>query len=165
MTEYFDVVDENNKIVGRATRKKCHTKGLWHRTVSIVIINSKKELLLQKRSLKKDLFGGYWGLTAGHIDAGENYDEAAKREMKEEVGVSLSMKKLFDFKYQHGNDNEFVRVFLCKSDGPFVPNKDEMDMISFFTLKEAQKIKLMPCTRQILQKINDDKVLRKKVFG
>ena len=57
--EIFDVIDENNKVIGKATRKEVHAKGLLHRAVHILIVNSKGEMLLQKRSMTKDLYKTY----------------------------------------------------------------------------------------------------------
>ncbi|MBI2578580.1 MAG: NUDIX domain-containing protein [Candidatus Aenigmarchaeota archaeon] len=161
MTEYFDVVDEGNSVIGRAAREECHSKGLWHRASHVIIVNSKGELLLQKRSMKKDLYKGYWiDAAAGHVDSGEAYEHAAKRELKEEIGVTAALMQLFDFKKQTGNDNEIIRVFAARHDGPFFPNKEEVDFVKFFTLEEInemlKKDKFTPATLDILKEINRD---------
>lgn len=81
MAELFDVVDENDNIIGRATREECHSNPkLMHRASIILIFNSKGELLLQKRSMNKDTNPGKWANSvAGHVDPGESYEETAKR--------------------------------------------------------------------------------------
>jgi len=159
MSECFDVVDENNNVIGKATREECHTKGLWHRAVHIIIVNSKGEILLQKRSMKKDLYKGYWiDAAAGHVDSGETYEETAERELKEELGISTKLTKLFDFKKYTGNDNEIIRVFGGKHDGPFRINKEELDFVEFFTLDEINKKlkteQFTPATVEVFKEIN-----------
>ncbi|MFH0948862.1 MAG: NUDIX domain-containing protein [Candidatus Aenigmatarchaeota archaeon] len=139
--KFFDIVDENDKIIGKASRKECHTKGLWHRAVHILIINSKGEILLQKRCMKKDLYKGYWtDAASGHVDSGENYEETAKREMVEELGISIKLENLFDCKQYTGNDNEFIRVFLGRHNGSFRINKDEIEFVEFFSFEEIMKM-------------------------
>src|SRR3989338_968813 len=143
--EYFDVVNEEDNIIGKASRDECHKKGLLHRTVHIFILNSKGELLLQKRSTKKNLYKGWWAdATAGHVDSGETYDNAAKREMKEEIGISTKLEKLFDVKRKWDGDgkvgNELIRVYLCHSNGPFKINKEEIDFVRFVKPKVLLKM-------------------------
>ncbi len=94
MDEIFDVVDENNNVVGKAARKECHTKGLWHRAVHIIIVNSKGEMLLQKRA-GDVYFPHYWDISAaGHVNYGQSFLRTAKRELKEELGLSVPLQKI-----------------------------------------------------------------------
>ena len=86
--EIFDVVSEDDEVLGQATRKEVHEKGLIHRAVHIFVINGRGELLLQRRSLLKDMHPGVWDSSAaGHLDAGEDYVSAAVRELEEEMGI------------------------------------------------------------------------------
>ncbi len=91
MEEKFDVLDENGNFTGEVeTRQQCHNKGLWHRAVVIFIINSKGQVLLQRRSKFKKLWPDMWDITAGgHVLAGEFGFEAAVREAKEELGIDI----------------------------------------------------------------------------
>ena len=57
MSEYFAVVDEDDNIVGKATREECHSnRRLIHRSVCIFVVNDRDEVFLQKRSMSKDLY-------------------------------------------------------------------------------------------------------------
>lgn len=86
--EIFDVVDENDVPVGKATRAEVHAKDLIHRAVHVLVFNRNGDLWLQKRSLAKDKNPGVWDSSvSGHLDAGEDYLTAAVRELGEEVGV------------------------------------------------------------------------------
>lgn len=137
LQEFFHRVDNNNKVTGKVTRKEAHEKGIWHRAVHVLVLNSKNEFLLQKRSMTKDLYKGYWiDSAAGHVAYGDSYEETAKRELKEELGISARLEMLFDFRKYTGNDNEFIRVFFCRHEGPFRPNKDEVDYVKFFSFGE-----------------------------
>ena len=73
-SELFDVVDSEDRVIGQATRREVHTKGLFHRSVHIWVFNSRGELFLQKRVMTKDENPGYWDSSAaGHLNAGEGY--------------------------------------------------------------------------------------------
>lgn len=86
--ELFDVVDANDCVVRQASRKEVHCQGLMHRAVHILVFNKNLDCLLQKRSRLKDRCPGLWDSSAaGHVDAGEDYDAAAARELGEELGL------------------------------------------------------------------------------
>ncbi len=87
--ELFDVVDADDKVIGQATRERVHAEGLIHRAVHILVFNRKThDCLLQKRSAWKDKHPGAWDSSAaGHLDAGEDYETAARRELAEELGI------------------------------------------------------------------------------
>ena len=89
--EWFDVVNERDEVVRRATRRDVHATGLWHRAVHVMVFDGAQRLLLQKRSMLKDLSPGLWDSScSGHLDAGEDYDTAAGRELGEEIGIRLA---------------------------------------------------------------------------
>jgi isopentenyldiphosphate isomerase len=88
--EIIAIVDSKDRIIGKATRKEVHGKGLWHREVGIFVINEKGELLLQKR---KD--NGLYGMSAaGHFSFDEDYITGALRELDEELGVKAKKSEL-----------------------------------------------------------------------
>ncbi len=87
--ELFDVVDENDDVVRQATRKEVHANHWLHRAIHIFVFNKAGELFLQKRSHLKDAHPSVWDSSAaGHLDAGEGYDNAAVRELEEELGIT-----------------------------------------------------------------------------
>jgi len=86
--EEFDVVNEADEVIGRATRGEVHAKGLMHRAVHVLVFNRRRELFLQKRSRLKDVHPGTWDSSAaGHLEPGEAYAAAAQRELAEELGI------------------------------------------------------------------------------
>src|SRR5438046_2178358 len=89
--EFFDVVDEKDEVIGRASRAEVHRRGLKHRAVHVLVFNSRGQLFLQKRSQTKDTFPGAWDSSAaGHLCCGEQYDGCALRELEEEIGLAPS---------------------------------------------------------------------------
>lgn len=96
MEELFDVLNERGQYTGEVeNREKCHKNGLWHKAVVAFIINSKNQVLLQKRSKNKKLWPNTWDVTAGgHVLTGEFGFEAAIREAKEELGIDLNKESM-----------------------------------------------------------------------
>jgi isopentenyldiphosphate isomerase len=144
MTEYFVVVDRSDRIIGKASRKECHSnRNLIHRAVAVLVLNKKGGILLEKRSRKKDMEPGKWGLVAGHVDIGESYDQAARREMKEEIGTSCEkLRGLFKIFFRTDRESEIIKCFSCVQEGPFKMNRQESDELRFFPeekVKEAVK--------------------------
>ena len=81
-------VDENDDVIGAGTKEQAWTNGDIHRIARLFVFNSKGELLIHKRSDKLDNLPGKWDQSAaGHVDEGEDYLEAAQRELKEELGI------------------------------------------------------------------------------
>ena len=114
--ELFDIVDEEDQVVGQERREVVHHTQLKHRAVHVLVVNGKREILLQQRSWAKDLEPGKWGTSAaGHVDAGEGYEAAARRELGEELGIDASEFKLSEVgKLDPNEENgwEFVQVYL-----------------------------------------------------
>lgn len=89
MSELFDVVDEHDRVLRRETRAEVHRQRLLHRAVHILVFNARGEVYLQRRSAQKDTYPHRWTTScSGHVDAGEDYDTAAVRELAEELGLA-----------------------------------------------------------------------------
>ncbi|WMJ86045.1 NUDIX hydrolase [Anaerocolumna sp. MB42-C2] len=90
--EYFDVLDEQgNKTGDIIERKEAHKKGICHRVIQVWVINSKNELLLQKRSANKDSCPNMWYVSlGGHIESKEDNRQTIIREFSEELGLDIS---------------------------------------------------------------------------
>jgi len=140
-TEWFDVVDNNDNVTGKRTRKDVHAQGLLHRAVHIHVISSQNEVIIQKRSQTKDMDPGKWtSACSGHVDSGEDYLEAAVRELKEELDISISngsaLTPLFKLPASGATGNEFICVYLYKYDGPTSPDSDEIAELGVLTPRE-----------------------------
>jgi 16S rRNA (adenine1518-N6/adenine1519-N6)-dimethyltransferase len=118
--EMFDVVDENNVVVGQKPRSEVHARGLRHRAVHVFVFNVLGELYLQKRSIRKDTSPGLWDSSAsGHLDVGEDCRSAAERELVEELGIKKSVQEIGDLEACKATGWEFVRLFRAEHGGPF----------------------------------------------
>jgi isopentenyl-diphosphate delta-isomerase type 1 len=135
--EIFDVVDEHDRIVGRERRSEVHRRGLRHRATHILVFNSRGEVFLQKRSMRKDCFPGVWDSSAsGHLDCGEDYDACAVRELREEIGLVVAKcpARLFKIDACAETGQEFVWVYQCAGEGPFTLHPEEIERGDWFSI-------------------------------
>jgi len=141
MTEYFYVVDEEDNVVGKATREECHSEsGLIHRSVYIFVLNDKNEIFIQTRSMSKDLYPGYCtGSATGHVDYGEDYDEAARRELKEELGIDAPLQRLGKVKSFSEDEREISVLYMCRYNGPFKFNRKEIVEGVFLSIEDIKR--------------------------
>jgi isopentenyldiphosphate isomerase len=80
--EIVAIVDEQNHVVGVAPRREMRAKRLPHRSTYILVFNAKDDLYVQKRTMTKDVFPGYYDIAAGGVVlAGESYEQGAEREL------------------------------------------------------------------------------------
>ena len=134
--ELFDIVDDSDRVIGTAPRRECHgNPALVHRAAHVLVFNRAGHLLLQKRSPFKDIQPGKWDTSVGgHLDPGENYLEAAVREMYEELGLSgLPLTFLYHSKIRNEIESENIATYLTCFDGPFTHSQREIDEIRFWT--------------------------------
>jgi 16S rRNA (adenine1518-N6/adenine1519-N6)-dimethyltransferase len=127
-TEQFPVVDKNDRISGYASRAEVHGNNLRHRAVHILIFNLAGDVYLQQRSRWKDRHPLKWDSSAaGHVTAGENYDETARRELKEELGVDVPLERIFKLTASARTDHEFICGYRGMASEDLAPNKCEID--------------------------------------
>jgi isopentenyldiphosphate isomerase len=133
--EIFDVVNERDEVVEKCVRREVHRLGLRHRAAHVLVFNSRGEVFLQKRSMTKDTFPGAWDSSAsGHLNCGEDYDTCALRELREELGFvpTEAPVRLFKIDACPQTGQEFVWVYRCESDGPFVLHPEEIETGNWF---------------------------------
>jgi isopentenyl-diphosphate delta-isomerase type 1 len=140
--EYLDIVDEEDRVVGKALRETCHRNPqLIHRAVHLFLFNSKGELYLQKRGADKDIAPDLWDTSVGgHVDAGESWEHAAQRELREELGLDgVPLIPLYRYLYRNPVESEIVRSFCAHHEGPFTLNTEEISDGRFWTLQEIER--------------------------
>ena len=131
--EKFDVVDENDSVIGTQLRSVVHEKNLLHRAVHILVFNKAGELLLQKRSAWKDREPLKWDSSAaGHLEPGEKYADGAARETEEELGIRCELTPIGKIRACSNTGQEFVEVFTARHEGPFVLPPSEIEDAAFF---------------------------------
>lgn len=129
VTDIFDVVDSNDEVLRQEPRAIVHREHLLHRAVHIFVFNDAGQLYLQRRSMTKDSAPGKWvSSCSGHVDMGEDYDEAALRELIEEIGLHNpgNLQRIFKESPCKQTGYEFVWVYTCHSEGPFVLDPSEV---------------------------------------
>jgi isopentenyldiphosphate isomerase len=140
--EIFDVVNEQDEVIGQQPRREVHRLGLMHRAVHVLVFNAAGQVFLQKRSLKKDRQPGLWDSSAsGHVDAGEDYDACAVRELREEIGlcVPAAPPRLFKLSAGLETDQEHVWVYRCEGEGPFRLEPEEIEGGDWFAREEVTR--------------------------
>jgi isopentenyl-diphosphate delta-isomerase len=143
-TEYVVLVDEKDKELGTMEKLQAHREGKLHRAVSVIIFNSKKEMLLQKRAASKYHSAGLWSnACCSHPRPGEQALAAAKRRLLEEMGIQCELKEMFDFTYRIQlpgglNEHELDHVFAGISDEIPKPDPDEVSDWKFVNVNEIQ---------------------------
>ena len=139
--ELFDIVDDEDRVIGSASREDCHgNPELTHRAVHILVFNSRGDLYLQKRSRSKVIQPGMWDSSVGgHLSSGESYEVAGRREMAEELGISgCPFHHLFDFRIRNAVESENIRSFAATFDGPISPDPDEIERGRFWSISEIE---------------------------
>lgn len=129
LSELFDIVDAEDRVIGRAPRSEVHARGWRHRAVHIFVVNRAGEVFLHQRSLTKDTFPGLWNSScAGHVGAGDDYDVTVIRELQEELGWTPAElpRRLFKVEARPETGEEFVWIYRAAGEGPFVLNPAEI---------------------------------------
>lgn len=137
--ELFEIVDENDNVIGTALRSECHgNPELIHRVAHVLVVNAKGDMLLQKRSLHKDIQPGKWDTSVGgHLDPGESYHDAALREMHEELGLTgLPLTFLYKSRIRNAIESENVATYLTRHEGPVTWNEREITEVRFWSPEE-----------------------------
>jgi 16S rRNA (adenine1518-N6/adenine1519-N6)-dimethyltransferase len=135
-TELFDEVDETDSVIGPKPREIIHVNNLRHRAVHMLLFNSAGELYLQKRSPWKDLNPSLWDSSAaGHVDAGETYEQAAHRELGEELGADTVLTKIGKLESSPETSWEFVEIYRGIHEGPFSLAGMEVETGAFFPMQ------------------------------
>ena len=166
------VITKNDKVIKTEPLLKAHQNPpQLHRAVSVLLFNSKKELLIQQRSRKKPLWPLYWSNTiCTHPFLRESYKEAAERRLKEEFGikVKLNFNHKFIYKARYSKDlseYELDHVFLGRSDNKPQPDKNEIIDFKYISLNNLRKDFLTnpqiytPWFKLIMKKITSSDIL------
>lgn len=132
-SEHMDVVDESDEVIGRDTRANVHARHAIHRGVHVFVVNQAGELLLQRRAVTKRDYPGYWDASVGgQVMAGESYEQAAIRELREELGCRAeSIRLIAKYDSFSSRQREKRALFSYESEGPFHVPPAEVDEVRF----------------------------------
>ncbi len=138
--ELLEIYDAYGNYLGLLERSECHKNPEFaHKAVHVLVFNAKFELILQKRSNKKELFPNHWDTSVGgHLMPGETYTEAAIRECEEELGFKPdNLTFLYSYKATFSNETELVETYYTIFDGPYNFSKShEVSEVKAFSLKD-----------------------------
>ena len=126
--EWVDLVDRENRVIGRALRSEIRQKNLLHRGIAVLVRNSRGQVYVHQRTATKDLFPALFDMfVGGVVGAGEEYLKAAVREAREELGVMYGeLEFLFDHLYEGPLNFSWVRCYRVTWDGPIRHQPEEI---------------------------------------
>jgi len=149
--ELIDIIDENGNVIGKKLKSEAHRTGEWHKSSHVWIVVGRK-ILLQKRSYSKEIFPGKFDVAcAGHVKSGESYEDAAVRELEEELGIKVKKEELLFLctrpqvtviKEKNIISREIMKVFLLKIDDidRLSVNRDEISELRLFDIDELRTL-------------------------
>ena len=139
--EMVAIVDDHNHVVGAVPRREMRAKRLPHRSTYILVFNSQGELYVQKRTLTKDIFPGYYDPAAGGVVlAGESYHACARRELAEEMGIRhVPLTRLFECYFVDVHTRVWGGVFSCVYDGEIVLQAEEVESGAFAPISDIMR--------------------------
>ncbi len=141
--ELVDIVDDDDTVIATVTRAEMRAKRLQHRSVGIVVLSSEGRLLIHRRSPDKDIWPGWWDIAAGGVvTAGETYEDAARRELAEELGVAgVEVEYLGRSHYVDDDLAALCRGYSVVHDGPFTFDDGEIVEARWVTIAELQAMR------------------------
>lgn len=137
--EQVVLVDQDDRPTGVAGKMAAHRAGVLHRAFSVLVWNSRGEVLLQKRARSKYHSGGLWtNACCGHPRPGEDVAAAASRRLKEELGFTCPLTAIGELTYRADLDqglieHEFVHVFRGFYEGEMTPDPAEVEDLKWVT--------------------------------
>jgi isopentenyldiphosphate isomerase len=134
------IVDEHDVVIGTALRSVMRAKNLLHRCTCVIVLNSAgDQLLAHQRSMEKGVWPGWWDIGAGGVvEVDEELDDAAQRELSEELGVSGALTKLGSGRDTQPNVDTFMHVWVTHHDGPFTFTDGEVQQVKWVTPNELE---------------------------
>lgn len=139
--ELVDWVDEDDRVLGQVTRARMRAENLLHRCIAVLCCDSEGRVYAHRRSRDKDVFPGLYDMfVGGVVRAGEGYDEAATREIAEELGIAGPKPvPLFRHRYADEATRSHTAVYRVTWDGPIVHQESEIEWGGFMTLEALAK--------------------------
>lgn len=146
---FIQIVDEHDKPIGRASKEEAWKKGLKHRIIRVMVEDEQGRVLLQKRSANVKLYPNLWDNSAGgHVDADEDYADAAKRELQEELGLTYVGLADLGPVIQTNKEakgkilNRFNKFYKARVKGSVQIHFDpyEVSEVAWFTLDELRRL-------------------------
>lgn len=145
-TELLDIVDDEDVVIGRRLRNECLTEGILHRAIALLLFDEFGRLYIQRRADSKSWYPDYWTLSVmGHVSSGETYEQAAKRELTEELALDCQLRpvtriRMPDYPWGGLLEREFVTVFEARATNPNIVLSEETKEGKFVEFDEFVRI-------------------------
>lgn len=141
---YMDLIDSldiNLKPIESLNSEEIHKRDLLHRAVHILVINNKGEIFVRRRSWQKKLYPGVWSTSVGaHVLTGQTSKECAQVNLKKFLGLELPLEKVGETIIKDEIENEYITVYVCKSDFIKELNQKESAEGEFMTVKQIHEL-------------------------
>jgi isopentenyldiphosphate isomerase len=156
-----DIVDENDDVVARVGRAEMRAKRLRHRSVFILVRSSDGRVLIHRRSDDKDVWPGWWDIAVGGVvTAGEEYSDAARRELCEEMGIDAAPVEVGRGSYEDEQVSLIARMYEITHDGVVAPQDGEVADFEWVSVRTLEGLLL---TRKFLP--DSLSLLGQRLFG
>ncbi len=137
-TELVDVVGDAGETVAVVSRREMRARRLPHRSAYVLVFNARAELFVHLRASSKDVYPSHWDPAIGGVlAAGESFDEGARREASEELGVPVEAERLFPFHYADAATVVHGMVYRARHEGPFRLQPEEIVRGAFMPLERV----------------------------
>lgn len=140
--EMMDIVNENDEVVGTASKDQIYAQKHMHRIAHVLVFDSMDRLLLQKRSADHVYCPSHWSTSVGgHVQAGESYIDGAMREYLEELGTSSHLEHIGTDRFDGDQGiTKFLGTYKTTCEEPFNLDTNDIDSVEFFTLDEVRSM-------------------------
>jgi len=140
--ELVGIIDETGREVAAVPRSVMRRDNLLHRATGVVVRDDSGRVYVHRRTLTKDVYPGMYDCCAGGVvAAGEDVDEAARRELAEELGVAgVPLRPLFVAPYADEHTRYLAHVYEARWNGPIRWQADEVDWGAWLTLAELREL-------------------------
>lgn len=140
--EIVDVVNEKDEVIATSTKGEVNSNpSLWHREICVLIFDTSGKILIQQRSKKKKHNPLVWTISvAGHVPSGMSYEDAAHKELKEELGFDTRLIAYEKRIFKEPSETQVITSFIGKipENATVILNKDEVETYKFITVGELE---------------------------
>jgi isopentenyl-diphosphate delta-isomerase type 1 len=139
--EMLDIVDDQDRVLSRAPRSRVLREYHIHRAVVFFVFDEDGNVLVNQRSDTKDPYPAYWSIACGgHVLAGESYESAVRREVREETGLETPARYIASYQKRTADERENVKVYAVTADREPVLFPDEIQQGRFMSLAEINEM-------------------------
>lgn len=144
--EFFDVVDDEDRVVGHRAGSECVKLGLRHRAIAVLLFDENGRVYIQRRASWMGWYPGHWTpAVMGHVSSGETYEQAAERELAEELGIGCRLTEVAkvrtpDWPYDGVLEREYLVIFEGRMRSPRITLSEETEEGRFVEFEEFRKM-------------------------